>query len=99
MRGSAVGARAGGDFPMHSGLRASPRFLGAHTLASAAVVCGVALGLGHAPPASAAPITVDIQVIDEPGGGFNDPVLGPARLNAMRFAAGVWGSFFDASFA
>lgn len=43
-------------------------------------------------------IAVDIQVIDEPGGGFNDPVLGPKRLNAMRTAADLWGSFFTSSF-
>jgi hypothetical protein len=56
------------------------------------------LGLVSAPEATAEPVFIDVQVVDEPGGGFNDPVLGPQRLAAMHFAADLWGSFFVASF-
>ena len=48
--------------------------------------------------ASAAPIPINLIVEDGPGEGFNDPVLGPARLSAMRFAADLWGSFFERTF-
>jgi hypothetical protein len=49
-------------------------------------------------PSVGDPIVIDVQVMDEPGGGFNDPVLGPQRLNAMRTAAELWGSFFTSSY-
>lgn len=49
-------------------------------------------------PRAGDPIAIDVQVADEPGGGFNDPVLGPQRLNAMRTAADLWGSFFASSY-
>src|SRR5262249_23619785 len=48
--------------------------------------------------AGAEPIPVTFQVLDEPGRGFNDPVLGAARQEAFRFAADRWGSFFERSF-
>jgi hypothetical protein len=57
-----------------------------------------ALGVVSAPEATPEPIFIDVQVVDEPGGGFNDPLLGPQRLAAMHFAADLWGSFFVASF-
>lgn len=46
----------------------------------------------------ATPIPVVVRVTDAPGEGFNDPVLGPARLGAMQFAANLWGNFFETSF-
>jgi hypothetical protein len=36
--------------------------------------------------------------VDDPGEGYNDPVLGPARLGAMQYAADLWGSFFEKTF-
>jgi len=62
------------------------------------MLCGVALGLPFARPASADPIVIDVQVADDPGVGFNDPVLGPKRLAAVRAAAALWGSFFVSSY-
>jgi hypothetical protein len=63
-----------------------------------AIVCGVALALPSVPRASADPIAIDIEVGDDPGVGFNDPVVGPQRLAAVRAAADRWGSFFVSSF-
>jgi hypothetical protein len=48
--------------------------------------------------ASAAPIPITVRVLDPAGEGFNDPVLGPARQTAFRYAADLWGSFFETSF-
>ena len=47
---------------------------------------------------SAAPIPITVQVLDAPGQGFNDPVLGAARQAAFRYAADLWGSFFETTF-
>jgi hypothetical protein len=82
-------------FIVQNRLRASLR--GAVVVAVIAMLCGV-VPLGHGPRASAAPIAIDVQVGDGPGQGFNDPVLGPQRLSAMRSAARIWGRFFVASF-
>jgi hypothetical protein len=49
-------------------------------------------------PAGAIPIPINLIVTDDPGEGYNDPVLGPARLSAMRYAADLWGSFFEKTF-
>src|SRR5688572_27054313 len=47
---------------------------------------------------SAAPIPITVQVLDPPGQGFNDPVLGAARQAAFRYAADLWGGFFQPTF-
>jgi hypothetical protein len=52
----------------------------------------------HPTLASADPIKFEIQVLDDAGHGFNDPILGAQRLNAFQFAANLWGSFFVSSF-
>lgn len=49
--------------------------------------------------ASATPVKIEPEVLDPPGKGFNDPVLGPQRLAAFRFAANLWGGFFQSSFS
>jgi hypothetical protein len=49
-------------------------------------------------PAGAIPIPINLIVTDAPGEGYNDPVLGPARLTAMQYAADLWGSFFEKTF-
>ena len=36
--------------------------------------------------------TFVINNMDSPGEGFNDPVLGSDRLNALTYAADMWGS-------
>ena len=46
----------------------------------------------------AAPIPINLIVADDPGEGYNDPVLGPARLDAMQYAVNLWGSFFEKTF-
>ncbi len=59
-----------------------------------AIVSGlliVALVTFHPAPASAAPIQFEIHVLDDPGKGFNDPILGAQRLSAFEFAANRWG--------
>jgi hypothetical protein len=62
-------------------------------------ICAVVLALSAAAPlAGAEPIAIAIQVVDEAGGGFDDPVLGPQRRNAMQIAAQLWGSFFESSY-
>ena len=35
----------------------------------------------------AEPIPINFTVLDDPGEGFNDPVLGPAKQAAFRYAA------------
>jgi len=62
-----------------------------HVIASAMLLVAFA-------SAGAEPIPVTFQVLDDPGRGFNDPVLGAARQEAFRFAADRWGSFFERSF-
>jgi hypothetical protein len=49
-------------------------------------------------PAGAIPIPINLIVTDDPGEGYNDPVLGTARLTAMQYAADLWGSFFEKTF-
>jgi hypothetical protein len=46
----------------------------------------------------AAPIPITVQILDAPGQGFNHPALGPARQAAFRYAADLWGSFFETTF-
>src|SRR3954454_2254482 len=46
----------------------------------------------------AEPIPINLIVVDGPGEGYNDPVLGPARLAAMQYTANLWGSFFEKTF-
>jgi hypothetical protein len=48
--------------------------------------------------ARAAPIPITVHILDAPGQGFNDPTLGPARQSAFRYAADLWGSFFETTF-
>jgi len=43
-------------------------------------------------------VQITFQVLDGPGVGFNDPILGPQRLQAFAFAAARWGSFFVSAF-
>jgi hypothetical protein len=66
--------------------------------AVAASLFGLLFLASLAAPSSAAPIGIQPVVLDAPGEGFNDPVLGPERLAAFRFAADMWGSFFESSF-
>ena len=68
-------------------------------LATALCLLFIALAPLHAGPAGATPIKIDFRVQDQAGEGFNDPVLGPQRLQAFEFAANLWGSFFESSFA
>ena len=75
------------------------------SLAFLALAC---LVLVPAPTASAA-ATITIVNVDGPGEGFNDPTplapvggnpgttLGAQRLEAFKFAAGIWGSTLDSS--
>jgi hypothetical protein len=85
--------------PMLNRTCASPRWVAVEELGLAiAMICGVALAPPSVPRASAEPIAIDVQVEDDPGIGFNDPVLGPQRLAAVRAAADRWGSFFVSSF-
>ena len=49
-------------------------------------------------PICAAPVRIVADVVDAPGEGFNDSVLGPQRLRAFRVAADLWGGFFKSSF-
>ena len=64
-----------------------------------ASIAFAALPLCALQTALAEPIPIAVRVLDDPGEGFNDPVLGPARLAAMHFAADLWGSFFETTFA
>ncbi len=41
--------------------------------------------------AGASGVTFVIDNIDDPGEGFNDPVLGAQRLSALTYAANIWG--------
>lgn len=63
----------------------------------------VAGGLGllwAAPvPVHGAPIPIQYRVLDAAGEGFNDPVLGAARVQAFDYAANRWGGFFESTFA
>src|SRR5262245_18671882 len=68
------------------------KFVVASVMALAVVV-----GLG-APSSHAGPVQIAFQVLDGPGVGFNDPILGPQRLQAFAFAAARWGSLFDSAF-
>src|SRR4029450_1291650 len=64
---------------------------------SSVVALAVVVGLG--PPAPhPEPVQIAFQVLDGPGVGFNDPLLGPQRLQAFAFAAERWGSFFVSPF-
>jgi len=75
-----------------------------HRIASVrlGLIVGVALALGvpvfGVPGSHAAPVQVTFEVLDAPDVGFNDPVLGPQRLQAFAFAAARWGSFFVSAF-
>src|SRR6476620_5738059 len=61
------------------------------------VALAVVVGLGL-PGTHAEPVQIAFQVLDGPGVGFNDPLLGPQRLQAFAFAAERWGSFFVSAF-
>src|SRR6516164_2108104 len=61
-------------------------------------VIAAAMILAAFTSAGASPIPVTFQVLDDPGTGFNDPVLGAARQEAFRFAADRWVSFFESTF-
>ena len=61
------------------------------------VALAVVVGLG-VPGPDADPVQITFQVLDGPGVGFNDPILGPQRLQAFAFAAARWGSFFVSAF-
>ena len=50
------------------------------------VALAVIVGLGVSRP-HADPVQITFQVLDGPGVGFNDPFLGPQRLQAFTFAA------------
>jgi len=43
------------------------------------------------PAAEALGVLFSINNLDGPGEGFNDPVLGSARLDALTYAANIWG--------
>ena len=64
---------------------------------SSAVALAVVVGPGL-PGTHAEPVQIAFQVLDGPGVGFNDPLLGPQRLQAFAFAAARWGSFFVSAF-
>jgi len=64
---------------------------------SSVVALAVVVGLGL-PGTHADPVQIAFQVLDGPGVGFNDPLLGPQRLEAFAFAAERWGSFFVSAF-
>ena len=49
--------------------------------------------------ASACGVTFVVDNLDGAGEGFNDPVLGAARLEAMSFAADIWGSLLVEAYA
>ena len=65
-----------------------------------AIACAVIVvfALAIAPDIRADPIRFEMQVVDGPGKGFNDPALGQQRRQAFQFAASRWGGFFQSSF-
>ena len=46
-------------------------------------------------PGTASAASFNLINNDSPGEGFNDPVLGPARLAAFSFALDIWGGWID----
>jgi hypothetical protein len=61
------------------------------------VALAVVVGLG-VPGPHADPVQITFQVLDGPGVGFNDPILGPQRLQAFAFAAARWAASLSAHF-
>lgn len=65
-----------------------------------AITCDLVCVLLAGPVAHAADrVAFDFTIVDQPGQGFNDPVIGPQRLAAVKHAANLWSQMLVSSYS